>query len=114
MSCFIWESACLNHIFAEIYFLHGLWKESAQVEPLDAVVDQAEVLEFAEHGEDAVDVFQVVVINNQNVQAGQWLEEFFIQGFQFVLLQTELSQLGQIVKCLSEIQKSSNSGQFSL
>ena len=113
MSCFIWESACLNHIFAEIYFLHRLRKESAQVKPLDAVVDQAEILEVGQDGEDSVDVFQVVVVQNENVQAGQGLEQIFVQWFQFILLQTQLLQLGQIVKSVSKIQKCLNSGQFS-
>ena len=80
MSCFIiCESACLNHIFAEIYFLHRLRKESAQVKPLDAVVDQAEILEVGQDGEYSVDVFQVVVVQNENVQTGQGLEQIFVQ-----------------------------------
>ena len=112
MSCFIWESACLNHIFAEIYLLNGLWKESAHVKPLDAVVDQTEVLQVGQDGEDPVDVLQVVVVQNKNVKACQGLEEFFVQWFQFIPLKTELSQLGQIVKSVSEIQKCSDSGQF--
>ena len=64
MSCFIWKSACLNHIFAQIYLLHGLWKESANVKPLDAVVNQTEILEVGEDGEDSVDILQVVVVQN--------------------------------------------------
>ena len=80
MSCFIiCESACLNHIFAEIYLLHGLGKESAHVKPLDAVVDQTEVLQVGQDGEDPVDVLQVVVVQNKNVKACQGLEEFFVQ-----------------------------------
>ena len=113
MSCFIWESACLNHIFAEIYFLHGLWKESAQVEPLDAVVDQTKILQAGQDGEDPVDVFQVVVVQNKNIQASQGLEQLFVQWSQFILLKTELLQLRQIVKSVSEIPKCSISGQFS-
>ena len=79
MSCFIWKSACLNHIFAEIYLLYGLWKESAHVKPLDAVVDQTEVLQGGQDGEDPVDVFQVVVVQNKNIQASQGLEQLFVQ-----------------------------------
>ena len=79
MSCFICQSACLNHIFAEIYFLNGLWKESAQVKPLDAVLDQTEILQAGQDGEDPVDVFQVVVVQNKNIQACQGLEQFFVQ-----------------------------------
>ena len=73
------ESACLNHIFAQIYLLDGLGKESAHVKPLDAVVDQTEVLQVGQDGEDPVDVLQVVVVQNKNVKACQGLEEFFVQ-----------------------------------
>ena len=74
-------------------------------------MDQTEILEVGEDREDSIDIFQVVIIQDKNVKAFQWLEEFFIQGFQFIPFKTELSQMGQIVKCSSEIQKS-NPGQF--
>ena len=70
-------------------------------------MDQTEILEITEDREDSIDILQVVIIQDKNVKASQWLEEFFIQGFQFIPFKTELSQLGQIVKCISEIQKSS-------